>query len=166
MQPHAFSKGGNLSVEIFQLPLYETGIVFAWLYLCPTILLSYLFILLVFQLLSTLFFFNTETYFRKSYNDNFSFNFMIVLIICFFISLLSISSRFIDLFLLNIMVFENNDFELDHYDDKNKLMLVVFMFSDYCCTFFIIFVLKRIFIWISNRNIKVGKFKDKIILSQ
>ena len=84
---------------------------------------------------------------------------------CFFISLLSISSRFIDLFLLNIMVFENNDFELDHYDDKNKLMLVVFMFSDYCCTFFIIFVLKRIFIWISNRNIKVGKFKDKIILS-
>ena len=138
-----------------QLPLKEAR----------TILLSYLFILLVFQLLSTLFSFNTETYFRKSYNDNFCFNFMMVLIVCFFISLLSISSRFIDLFLLNIMVFENNDFELDHYDDKNKLMLVVFMFSDYCCTIFIIFVLKRIFIWISHRNIKVGKFKDKIILS-
>ena len=125
------------------------------------VFISYLYILGIFQILSTIFSFNKENYFRKSYRDNKLFLLIFILIYVFFISILTLSSREYHLKIFDIVDFEYSHNDMDSLDDNNKIMMCInaifdFFITDLFVTLLKYFMEKRI------RKIKDFNIKKKI----
>ena len=106
------------------------------------VFISYLYILAIFQILSTIFSFNKENYFRKSFTHNKLFLFIFVLIYFFFISILALSCREYHLKIFDIVDFEYSNNDMDSLDDNHKIIMTINAFIDFFITYGFVSLLK------------------------
>ena len=109
------------------------------------VLMTYLFLLILLQVISTLFAFNRETFFRKGYLRNKTLNVVMMLCVLFVGMCFTLTTRFTEESLVKVFVFEESEFEQDNYDDKNKLIVVIFIIAEVLVTVAVTEGVKRFF---------------------
>lgn len=124
--------------------------------------ITYMYLLSVSQIINTLFCFNRVVNFRKNFRNNKILIFFSTIIWFYFLAIILLSNRFLDWFLLKIVEFEESDYELDYYDDRNKLIIFIIIFLDLVLTAIIVEGLKWIFETRARRRINKDKKKIKI----
>ena len=123
------------------------------------VLLEYLYIFITLQIVSTLFIFNLENYFRKHYSLNKLVNFFILIAMCYYLVILGVSTRFLDCQLLRVVDFENSDYELDYYDDRNKVIMCCIIVIESFVTYVIASGIRKFFEWRVAKKAKLPKKK-------
>ena len=123
------------------------------------VLLEYLYIFITFQIVSTLFIFNLENYFRKHYSLNKLVNFFILIAMCYYLVILGVSTRFLDCQLLRAVDFANSDYELDYYDDRNKVIMCCIIVIESLVTYVIASGIRKFFEWRVAKKAKLPKKK-------
>ena len=121
------------------------------------VIMTYIFILVWSQSMSTCFIFNVNTFYRKSILTNFPFMLIYILISGYIIYLLTLNDIAIGNINKNFLTFELDKENIDYLDDCHKLNLLILIFFDFTASYAYIKILKLFF------NKKASQMKiDKI----
>ena len=119
--------------------------------------MTYIFILVWSQSMSTCFIFNVNTFYRKSILTNFPFMLIYILISGYIIYLLTLNDIAIGNINKSFLTFELDKENIDYLDDCHKLNLLILIFFDFTASYAYIKILKLFF------NKKASQMKiDKI----
>ena len=158
---YAFQIFGIFFVKILSIYLLYKFYIFNELIeenLSRRIFRTYFFILCVEQLFSVFFVFNFISFYRKNPLNNIFFVIFNLLIIFYFIILITLCSSNYHVDFFRITSFEYNVNLLDSFDDNNRLTCFLIYFTD----FFFCFIYSRIVYFIFDR---LSKSKSKKILN-
>ena len=116
------------------------------------VLCSYLYLLCIFQGISTIFIFNKENFFRITAQNNKLFIVIFSIVLNFFFFIIGFSNINYRPFLFDIVYFEYYEINCDSYDDMHKLKLIIFISIDFFFTYGFIGFLKYIFEQQANKR--------------
>ena len=116
------------------------------------VLCSYLYLLCIFQGISTIYIFNTETFFRITHKNNKLFIIIFLFVINYFFLIIAFSNFSFRPFYFDIVYFEYKEDLVDSYDDRHKLILILYIFCDLFFTYFFVKILKYIFTLQANKR--------------
>ena len=78
---------------------------------------------------------------------------------CYYLVILGVSTRFLDCQLLRVVDFENSDYELDYYDDRNKVIMCCIIVIESLVTYVIASGIRKFFEWRVAKKAKLPKKK-------
>ena len=92
---------------------------------------TYYFLLIIEHLISAILFFNCISFYKRSPFMNFNFTIFLLLLVLYYIILITLNSSNFKLDFIKITVFEFSDILLDSFSDKNRLFCLVSCLFDF-----------------------------------
>ena len=117
---------------------------------------TYYFILCIELILSTSFTINYISFYRKNLLSNAFFMLFTVLVVAYFISLVTLNSSNLRTDIFDLTYFEYFEYLIDSFDDKNRLKYFFFCFADFVVGFVVSRIIYFIFNAISLSQISSG----------
>ena len=115
---------------------------------------TYYFILCVEQLFSIFYVFNYISFYRKHPLKNTFFLIFNLLLIIYFVILITLNSSNYQMDFFHITIFEFNENSLDSFDDTNRLKCLGVCAIDFCCCFFFTKIIYYIFDLLAQKKSK------------
>jgi magnesium-transporting ATPase (P-type) len=135
---------GKITIQIFYYYLYDYNPDLSD-EINRKVLCSYLYLLCIFQGISTIFIFNKENFFRITAENNKLFIIIFSLVLHSFFFIIGFSNINYRPFYFDIVYFEYYETNCDSYDDMHKLKLILYISVDFIFTYGFIKILKYIF---------------------
>jgi magnesium-transporting ATPase (P-type) len=117
---------------------------------------TYYFILCIELILSTSFTINYISFYRKNLLSNTFFMIFTVLVVAYFISLVTLNSSNLRIDIFHLTYFEYFEYLIDSFDDRNRLKYFFFCFGDFLIGFIVSRIIYFIFNAISLSQISSG----------
>ena len=119
------------------------------------ILITYLYVFTWGQIVSIIFAFNTQSFYRKHILNNIFFIFIFFLLLEYFLICLTLSDVSVENYSLNFLVtFEYNKDNVDAFEDNHKIMILYLFLGDLFANYLYIKILRIIFEKYANKDKK------------
>ena len=92
---------------------------------------TYYFLLIIEHLISAILFFNCISFYKRSPFMNFNFTIFLLILVLYYIILITLNSSNFNLDFIKITVFEFSDILLDSFSDKNRLFCLASCLFDF-----------------------------------
>ncbi len=149
-----FIKMGSIYILCY---LYRTDILLWNDSYIDEIFCTYYFLLTIEHLISTILFFNCISFYKRSPFTNFYFILFLLILVLYYIILLTLNSSNFKLDFIKITVFEFSDILIDSFSDKNRIFVLISCLFDFVGSLIYLGIVNFIF----NRIARCISSKDK-----